>query len=119
MLDAVEEITSLLGPSLREKDEAKKLEMRAALVSTSLPQWFSLLEKHLASLGGDSYAVGNSLTIADLKVKKRPLHFLTVFRLLLSYLGSEVEYSTEFLRTLLTVTQDSSRSINWSTTTKK
>jgi glutathione S-transferase len=66
-LDAIEEITSILGPSLREKDEQKKLEMRAVLSSTTLPNWFSMLDKYLANLG-DSYSVGSSLTIADLKI---------------------------------------------------
>jgi hypothetical protein len=41
--------------------------MRAVLASTTLPNWFSMLDKYLANLS-DSYCVVSSLTIADLKL---------------------------------------------------
>eukprot|EP01126_Amoeba_proteus_P052260 TRINITY_DN6295_c0_g2_i1.p1 TRINITY_DN6295_c0_g2~~TRINITY_DN6295_c0_g2_i1.p1 ORF type:complete len:154 (-),score=29.33 TRINITY_DN6295_c0_g2_i1:65-526(-) len=67
IMDTCEEIISALSPSIREKDAEKRKDLRAVLASTTLPTWFTNLDKYLASIGGE-FAVGSSLTIADLKL---------------------------------------------------
>ena len=50
-------------------DPEKRPELRAALVTTVLPRWFTMLEQRLASnLAGGDYMVGDAVTIADLAV---------------------------------------------------
>ena len=68
LLDAIEEVSSALGPSMREKDEAKKLAMRAELAANVLPMWFGNVEKYLCAQNSEGWAVGSSLSIADLKI---------------------------------------------------
>jgi len=68
LLDAVEDVAVLLTPSLREKDEAKKIEMRKALREETLPKWFGFIEKRIEKFGKGHFAVGDHLTVADLKI---------------------------------------------------
>ena len=68
LLDVGEEINSELGPSMREPDLEKKLAMRKVLVETRLPHWLGCLERRLAENGNSRFFVGDSLTIADLKL---------------------------------------------------
>lgn len=50
-------------------DPAKRPELRAELLSTTLPRWFGLLEKLLASNhGGEAFVVGNAVSLADLSL---------------------------------------------------
>ena len=42
--------------------------MREKLASETLPRWFGNLEKRFERFGNGPFAVGNSFTIADLKV---------------------------------------------------
>jgi glutathione S-transferase len=86
-LDAIEEIGSALGPTMREQDEQKRLAMRQALATTTLPTWFSMLDKHLANLGA-TFCVGSTLTIADLKVRAHQLLFLLV---VVVFYGCEIQ----------------------------
>lgn len=68
IMDHCSDITNLLTPSLREKDEARKLEMRAALAEETLPDALAKLERLLKANGNTKYFVGKSLTVADLCV---------------------------------------------------
>jgi len=68
LLDALEETSSTFGPSFREQDPEKKKAMREALLATTLPQWVGNIEKHLAALNASGWSVGNSISIADLKL---------------------------------------------------
>ena len=53
---------------MREPDKEKKLAMRKVLVETRLPHWLGCLERRLAENGNPHFFVGDSLTIADLKL---------------------------------------------------
>ena len=64
-LDAAAQITSLVNPSMSEKDPTKRAAMREELGQETFPHWLSLLEKRMGS--GD-YLVGDSLTVADLAI---------------------------------------------------
>ncbi|KAJ3022468.1 cytochrome c oxidase subunit 1 [Thoreauomyces humboldtii] len=68
-LNVLEDMGSLLRPSMYEADVAKKLEMRKALLAPegSLTQLLANFEKAL-SQSGKGYAVGSSPTIADLAI---------------------------------------------------
>eukprot|EP01123_Difflugia_compressa_P000096 TRINITY_DN1019_c0_g7_i2.p1 TRINITY_DN1019_c0_g7~~TRINITY_DN1019_c0_g7_i2.p1 ORF type:complete len:247 (+),score=53.61 TRINITY_DN1019_c0_g7_i2:111-743(+) len=68
VLDTVEDITNLIVPSLRETDNDKRQQMREAMIAPNGPLTLAIagLEK-IISEGGE-YSVGNSLTIADLKL---------------------------------------------------
>jgi len=68
LLDTVEDVVHVLTPSLREQDEGKKKEMREKLAKEDFPKWFGNAEKQLEKFGKGPYAVGNNLTIADLKI---------------------------------------------------
>ena len=64
-LDVAAQITSLINPSMREKDPEKRSAMRAELGQETFPHWFGLLEKRM---GHGEYLVGDSLTVADLAI---------------------------------------------------
>ena len=64
-LDAAAQITSLVNPSMAEKDPAKRAEMREELGQETLPRWFGLLEQRM---GPGDYLVGDSITVADLAI---------------------------------------------------
>jgi glutathione S-transferase len=81
----VDEITQLvlqdirercISPTMREKDETKKMEARKELAEVKLPEKFRILESLIQPSG---FCVGDSLTIADLHVY-----------VLLNWLGMEV-----------------------------
>ncbi|CAM9426109.1 unnamed protein product, partial [Choristocarpus tenellus] len=68
LLAAMEDITGLITPSFKEKDDEKKArEMREALVAGPLSAAMSNICKQLEANPG-SWFVGDSLTIADLQV---------------------------------------------------
>ena len=74
-INLLEEMQTKMGPSMREKDEAKKMELRKVLAEEELPKFFSNLEK-LLEANGTTYFVGDSITVADLCIWKG-LHWIT------------------------------------------
>ena len=64
-LDAAPQMTSLVNPSMREKDPEKRAALREELGKETFPRWLGLLEKRM---GEGDYLVGDSLTVADLAI---------------------------------------------------
>jgi len=67
-LDVGEDINCQISPSLHEPDEERKMAMRKKLAEETLPFWLDCFERLLAKNGNTGFIVGNSLTIADLKL---------------------------------------------------
>jgi glutathione S-transferase len=67
-LDVGEDINCLLGPSLHEQDTEKKMAMRKELAEETLPFWIACFERLLIANGSTGFILGNSLTVADLKL---------------------------------------------------
>ena len=67
-MDAGEDINQLLGPSLHEQDERKKMAMRRELADKTLPEWAAYFERLLVNNGSTGFIVGKDLTVADLKL---------------------------------------------------
>ena len=67
-LDLGEDINDLLGPSLHEQDMEKKLAMRKVLAEETLPFWADCFERLLVANGNTGFIVGDSLSVADLKL---------------------------------------------------
>ena len=65
IIDAATDITNLVSPTIREKDEQKKVEDRLLLKNKLLPRWFRYLEKILSESTSDWF-VENKMTIADI-----------------------------------------------------
>eukprot|EP00899_Mesostigma_viride_P023281 jgi/Mesvir1/4137/Mv13049-RA.1 len=67
ILDGFEDASTAMRPSLMETDNQKKLEMRQGLIGPEggLTRYIGAISR---LIGGDGYAVGNSLTIADLVI---------------------------------------------------
>ena len=65
IIDAATDITTVVSPTIREKDEQKKIEDRLLLKNKLLPRWFKYLENILS---GDNceWFVENKMTIADI-----------------------------------------------------
>lgn len=54
---------------MREKDEARKINLREEYFSTTLPGFFEVFEEHLKkNRGGHEFFVGNGPTFADLSI---------------------------------------------------
>ena len=64
IIDAATDITNVVSPTIREKDEVKKMEDRKILVNKLLPRWFRYLENLL--LEDDSTWFVEKMTIADI-----------------------------------------------------
>ena len=64
----IEDIYSKVMPTFREADPEKKAAIRATLASETFPDMFSRLDKVIANHGGEKWAVGDSMSIADLAV---------------------------------------------------
>lgn len=67
-LDMGEDINGLIGPSLHEQDNDRKMAMRQELAEQSLPFWADCFERLLLANGNTGFVVGDSLTVADLKL---------------------------------------------------
>lgn len=67
-MDMGEDINGLMGPSIHEQDETKRMAMRKVLAEETLPFWLGCFEKLLISNGNSGFIVGDSLTVADLKL---------------------------------------------------
>ncbi len=66
-MDVGEDIYALLGPSLHEQDNEKKMAMRKALAEEDLPRWIGCIERNLIANGSTGFFVGDALSVADLK----------------------------------------------------
>ena len=67
LVDACEDAGKMYGPSVHEKDAAKKAAMRKELAEAKLPPYFAKLD---AAVGEGAYCVGGKLSIADLAVSQ-------------------------------------------------
>ena len=56
-----------VAPIMREKDEAKKAELKEKMKSETIPTWLKMMEGLLTSQGGNHFA-GSRLTWADIAV---------------------------------------------------
>ena len=65
IIDAATDITNIVSPTIREKDEQKKIEDRLILKNKLLPRWFKYLE-NLLSEENSEWFVENKMTIADI-----------------------------------------------------
>ncbi|HEY7739781.1 MAG TPA: glutathione S-transferase C-terminal domain-containing protein, partial [Steroidobacteraceae bacterium] len=65
VMDAVEDITTRIGNTIRLEGEAKK-NARVALAAGPIPRFLQQLDARLAA-GGGEWFVENRLTVADLK----------------------------------------------------
>jgi len=65
VIDAATDITNLVSPTIREKDEQKKIEDRLLLKNKLLPRWFRYLE-NILSESTSEWFVENKMTIADI-----------------------------------------------------
>ena len=64
IIDAATDITNVVSPTIREKNEVKKMEDRKVLVNKLLPRWFKYLEDLLSE--GESTWFVEKMTIADI-----------------------------------------------------
>ena len=67
IIDAATDITNLVSPTIREKNEQKKIEDRKILTNKLLPRWFKYLE-NLLSDETSKWFVKNKMTIADIVI---------------------------------------------------
>ncbi|MDC1296612.1 glutathione S-transferase family protein, partial [Alphaproteobacteria bacterium] len=68
IIDAASDITNLISPTVREKNEIIKKEMRDKLTNKLLPRWFNYLEKILHKEEKSKWFVGNKMSIADISI---------------------------------------------------
>ena len=66
IIDTASDITNLVSPTVREKNEIKKKEMRERLSKKLLPRWFRYLEKILQKEESSPWFVNNEISIADI-----------------------------------------------------
>ena len=66
IIDAATDITNVVSPTIREKDQKKKMEDRKVLVNKLLPRWFRYLENLLSE--DDSTWFVEKMTIADIAI---------------------------------------------------
>ena len=66
IIDSATDITNLVSPTIREKDQIKKMEDRKVLVNKLLPRWFRYLE-NLLSEDNSTWFV-EKMTIADIAI---------------------------------------------------
>ena len=64
IIDAATDITNVVSPTIREKNQKKKMEDRKILVNKLLPRWFRYLENLLSE--DDSTWFVEKMTIADI-----------------------------------------------------
>ena len=63
LLDAANEITLKVSPTMREKDPGRRSAMRAELATVTFPEWLGRVE---GRVDDGEFLVGDALTIADL-----------------------------------------------------
>ena len=67
-LDLAEDMYHVIGPSIGEPDAERRMAMRKTLAEETLPRWIGFLERLLVANGRTGFVVGDSLTVADLKL---------------------------------------------------
>lgn len=67
-LDLGEELYRLIAPSIAEEDPGRRMAMRKTLADETLPRWAGFFERLLIGNGPTGFVVGDSLTVADLKL---------------------------------------------------
>ena len=68
IIDSATDITNLISPTVREKDEIIKKEMRKKLTNKLLPRWFNYLENLLQKEINSPWFVDNKMSIADIAI---------------------------------------------------
>ena len=68
IIDAATDITSLISPTVREKNLKIRKIMRERLVNKLLPRWFNYLEKILEREINSTWFVNNKMSIADIAI---------------------------------------------------
>ena len=68
IIDTATDITNLVSPTVREKNEIIKKEMREKLASKLLPRWFNYLENILQNEKNSNWFVDNKMSIADIAI---------------------------------------------------
>ena len=68
IIDAATDITNLVSPTVREKDNLIKNEMRERLSKKLLPRWFNYLEKLLQKEKNSLWFVDDKMSIADIAI---------------------------------------------------
>ena len=68
IIDTATDITNLVSPTVREKDEIIKKEMRDRLTNKLLPRWFNYLENLLQKENNSRWFVNNKMSIADIAI---------------------------------------------------
>ena len=68
IIDTATDITNLVSPTVREKDEVIKKVMRDKLANKLLPRWFNYLENLLQKENHSQWFADNKMSIADIAV---------------------------------------------------
>eukprot|EP00922_Rhytidocystis_sp_ex-Travisia-forbesii_P069589 GHVS01103913.1.p1 GENE.GHVS01103913.1~~GHVS01103913.1.p1 ORF type:complete len:227 (+),score=21.69 GHVS01103913.1:193-873(+) len=68
ILCGMDELKSLVGKSIHEKDAALKKELRVNLANVTIPFYFEAFDKLAKKSGSNGHFVGNKLSVADLHV---------------------------------------------------
>ena len=68
IIDTATDITNLISPTMREKNEIIKKEMREKLTNKLLPRWFNYLENILQKEKESQWFVDNKISIADIAI---------------------------------------------------
>jgi glutathione S-transferase len=79
IMQHVEDLRGLVGPTIRIKDETEKKRVREGLVETYFPGWAVSVEKQL---GDGPFVAGSAVHVADLK-----LHMIVRW-----FIGGKVDY---------------------------
>jgi len=67
-MDVGEDLYHVIGPSMVESDVDRRMAMRKVMAEETLPRWGGFLERLLVANGRSGFVVGDSLTVADLKL---------------------------------------------------
>ena len=68
IIDTATDITNLVSPTVREKNETIKKEIRERLAKKLLPRWFNYLENLLQKEIDSRWFVDNNMSIADIAI---------------------------------------------------
>ena len=68
IIDTATDITNLVSPTVREKNEIIKKDKREKLSNKLLPRWFTYLENILENEKGSTWFVDNKMSIADIAI---------------------------------------------------
>jgi len=67
-MDLAEDLYHVIGPSMGEPEVERRMAMRKVLAEATLPRWGGFLERLLVANGRTGFVVGDTLTVADLKL---------------------------------------------------